>query len=137
MEDNSYTFDSSKALDEQVRALGYTDPWGKDNIIIDISRTPLESIWPSKDVNYGNPPQSYESVGFGGNVSTPWGALPEVIVLVRKDVISQLKKNPPKPEDIRLPWNPEQAVKIHKPSSLFPPGWKPAPGFTDPRKDYK
>lgn len=136
MEDNPYTFNSPAELIEQIEALGHADPQG-NKIVVDISRTPLESIWPSKDVNYGNPPQSYESVGFGGNVSTPWGALPEVIVLVRKDVINQLKKNPPKPEDTRLPWNPEQAVKIHKPSSLFPPGWKPAPGFTDPRKDYK
>lgn len=136
MEDNPYTFNSPAELIEQIEALGHADP--QDNeIVVDISRTPLESIWPSKDVNYGDPPQSYESVGFGGNVSTPWGELPEVIVLVRKDVANQLKKNPPKPEDIRLPWNPEQAVKIHKPSSLFPPGWKPAPGFTDPRKDFK
>lgn len=136
MEDNPYTFNNPAELIEQIEALGHADPQG-NKIVVDISRTPLESIWPSKDVNYGNPSQPYESVGFGGNVSTPWGALPEVIVLVRKDVINQLKKNPPKPEDIRLPWNPEQAVKIHKPSSLFPPGWKPAPGFTDPRKDYK
>lgn len=136
MEDNPYTFNSPAELIEQIEALGYADP--QDNkIVVDISRTPLESIWPSKDVNYDNPPQSYESVGFGGNVSTPWGALPEVIVLVRKDVANQLKKNPPKPEDTRLPWEPEQVVKIHKSSSLFPPGWKPAPGFTDPRKDLR
>lgn len=136
MEDNPYTFNSPAELIEQIEALGHADPQGNE-IVVDISRTPLESIWPSKDVNYGKPPQSYESVGFGGNVMTPWGVLPEVIVLVRKDVVNKLKKNPPKPEDVRLPWNPEQAVKIHKPSSLFPPGWKPAPGFTDPRKDFK
>lgn len=136
MDDNPYTFNNPADLIEQIEAFGYADPQG-NKIVVDISRTPLESVWPSKDVNYGNPSQSYESVGFGGNVMTPWGALPEVIVLVRKDVANQLKKNPPKPEDIRLPWNPEQAVRIHKPSRLFPPGWKPAPGFTDPRKDFK
>ena len=131
MEDNPYTFNTPAELIEQIEALGYADP--EDNkIVVNISRTPLESVWPSKDVNYGNPSKPYESVGFGGNVSTPWGALPEVIVLVRKDVANQLRKYPLKP---RLPWEPEQAVKIHKPSSLFPPGWKPAPGFTDPRKD--
>ena len=131
---SEYTFNSAGALDEQVKALGYTDPWGKDGIIVDISRTPLESIWPSKDVNYGDPPQKYEAVAFGNDVPTPWGLLPKLILLVRKDVIDKLKKHP---DETRLPWDPEKATVVRKPSSLFHPGWKPAPGFSDPRKDFK
>lgn len=113
-----------------IEALGYKDPL--DNmIIVDISRTPLESIWPSQDVDYGDPPQKYMSVAYGNNVSTPWGPLPELILLVRKDVMSKLKTDHVK-DTTQL----TESCNKHK-ISLFPPGWKPAPGFTDPRKDFR
>lgn len=113
-----------------IEALGYKDPLN-NLIIVDISRTPLESIWPSDDVDYGDPPQKYMSVAYGDNVSTPWGPLPELILLVRKDVMSKLRTDHVKDTIQRT-----ESGNKHK-ISLFPPGWKPAPGFTDPRKDYK
>ena len=123
-------FGTPAELVESIEALGYKDPL--DNmIIVDISRTPLESIWPSQDVDYGDPPQKYMSVAYGNNVLTPWGPLPELILLVRKDVMSKLKTDHVK-DTTQLTENGNK----HK-ISLFPPGWKPAPGFTDPRKDYK
>ena len=114
-------FNNLKELHDKIVEAGF-DPNDED-VVVNISRTPLESIFPGK-ANYGDQAKEYDSFGFGPMVGTPWGPLPEIILLVRSDVIAKISgATPEKPKEAKKP----------KTSSLFPPGWKPAPGFTDPR----
>ena len=104
---------------EVIEELGYDT----DQVVVDISRTPLESLYGARDVNYGDPPQKYAAIGFGDSVSTPWGPLPHVILLVRNDVWSRIcgeKDNGPR----LVPPEPPKP-------SLIPKNWRPAPGFQD------
>lgn len=125
-----YKFTNLWELIDQIKALGYNpeSKEKKDQVLVDISGTPLESLFGAGDVNYGDPPQKFVVFGFGGDRMTPWGPLPQRIILVRKDVVKQL--------EVDKPSTPTPAASVKK-SSLFPPGWKPAPGFTDPRKDWR
>lgn len=49
-------------------------------LIQDLSRTPFESFWRSKGVNING--VKSDVIGFGPDVSTPWGPLPDVILAV-------------------------------------------------------
>lgn len=124
-----YKFKTVGELEEMVKALGHDLEKEDPQPIYNISRTPIESIWPG-ELDYADDPfkkARYQSIGFGPDVSTPWGPLPRVIILLRKDIAEKLEvgyKEPPK--------TPVVSVKKF---TLFPPGWKPAPGFTDPREE--
>lgn len=112
-----------------TEALGY-DMNQKPRPIIDISRTPFESLWQTLNVRHsedGGPVAEYTPLAFGPDVSTPIGPCPQCVVLLRKDVEAKLRKVKPT----------EQPVEVEKKFNLFPPGWKPAPGFTDPRKELE
>ena len=83
-----YKFKTVKDLLEMVHELGHSDN-EKPAPICDISRTPLESVYPGS-INYKG--ADYVSVGFGGDANTPWGLLPEIILLVRQDIASKLEE---------------------------------------------
>lgn len=136
---NPYKFNSPAELMDMIKELGY-DPDQQPRPVIDISRTPFETLWPTHSIEHseGNGPKAeYTSVAFGDDVPTPWGPLPRVILLLRKDVEAKLLKDgiqtPDRqaPASLAKPWTPPK-----KKFDLFPPGWKPAPGFTDPRKEW-
>ena len=118
-------------LVDQIKALGYNleSEEKKDQVLVDISGTPLESLYGAGDVDYGDPPQKFAVFGFGGDRDTPCGPLPQKVILVRHDVAKKLEVDYQSPASA--------TVTTTKVSSLFPPGWKPAPGFTDPRKDWR
>ena len=127
---NPYKFDSPAELMSMVKDLGY-DLDQKPRPVVDISRTPLETLWPTKCISHsedGGPSADYAAVAFGPDVNTPWGPLPAVIVLLRKDVEAKLFKDAMVTADT--------TVKPKPKLDLFPPGWKPAPGFEDPRKGW-
>ena len=126
---NPYVFNTPSEMQKKIDELGLKhDIPDANSIVVEISRTPFESLCWEKEVEYGTPPQKYKPVCFGEDVPTPWGPLPAKIYLVRMDVIKQLRKTP---EQI------EQDLGLKKRINLFPPGWKPAPGFEDPRKDFR
>lgn len=124
-----YKFKTVGELEEMVKALGHDLEKEDPQPIYNISRTPIESIWPG-ELDYADEPfkkARYQSIGFGPDVSTPWGPLPRVIILLRKDIAEKLEvgyKEPPK-----------GPIVSEKKFTLFHPGWKPAPGFTDPREE--
>ena len=73
-------------LFKSIEALGYNHK----EVVVDISRTPLESLYGCGHVSYGDPPREYECVGYGPDVNTPQGLLPEIVLLVRQDVANQI-----------------------------------------------
>ena len=120
------SFSSPSDLWQKVKDAGFNP----EEVIVDISRTPLESLWGCKSVDYGEPPKPHNCIAFGEDVPTPWGYLPQVILLIRSDVyekLGELAHPQPVPEQPKKP-------RI-KASDLFPKDWKPKPGFTDPRID--
>lgn len=102
-----------------------------------ISRTPFESLWPAKNINYNG--GIYDTVAWGGDVMTPSGPLPACILVVRKDIcniiekvdVGVLKVLRAARDEVRAAWDKsvESATVVKKP--LRGPGWKPAPGFED------
>lgn len=128
-DENPYKFNTPAEMWEMVEKLGY-DLKEQPYPIVNISRTPLETLWPSKGVRYGEgdgPKATYVTVAFGADVNTPSGPLPAVICLLRDDVEVKLRKV----------WDEiKKDLNTKKEFNLFPPGWKPAPGFEDPRKDW-
>ena len=125
-----YKFKTVGEMYDMVKDMGHDLEKEDPQPIYNISRTPIESIWPG-ELDYADDPfktARYQSIGFGPDVSTPWGPLPHVIMLLRKDIAEKLEvgyKEPP----IAAP------VVAEKKFTLFPPGWKPAPGFVDPREE--
>ena len=124
-----YKFKTVGEMEDMVKAMGHDLEKEDPQPLYNISRTPIESIWPG-ELDYADEPFKkgrYQSIGFGPDVNTPWGSLPRVIILLRKDIAEKLEvgyKEPPK-----------APVVDEKKFTLFPPGWKPAPGFTDPREE--
>ena len=117
-----YPFKDLSELHDKIVEAGF-DP-NDHEIVVNISRTPLESMYP-EEVSYGNPARKYTSLGFGSDVDTPWGPLPEIVLLLRSDVLEKIIESSP------IESSPK--VEPKKKVDLFPPGWKPRPGFTDPR----
>lgn len=122
MEDNSYLFKNLRDLLDMVQKIS-----SDQDILWDITGTPLESIWPS-DIKYNG--VDCFSLAFGEERMTPWGPLPGRILLVDKRFQKNFLKNPD-----TIPNFDEPKPKKEK-INLFPEGWKPAPGFTDPRVDF-
>lgn len=130
------------AMFEAIKNAGYKlDGDANEIAVVDITATPLESIWGVKEVNYGDPAKPFVPTGWGEDRQTPWGPLPGRIVLVRKDVWDKLfaadnnmepKSNLP-PLDGKLA---DLKTELERPKlgKLNWDGWKPAPGFEDFRK---
>jgi hypothetical protein len=119
-----YKFETLSEMIEMIESLGYTE---KDTpaVVVNISRTPFESLWGASEVNYGNPPTKYTCHGFGPVRYHIGGELPEYVILVRKDVSDKLRKDH---SESGL------ATAVDKPKDkqpLIPKNWKPAPGFED------
>lgn len=123
-----YKFKSLSEMMDMVKELGYKET-DDPAAVYEITGTPLESIWPSEGVEYNDGhhwPGTYRALGFGPNRSTPWGYLPLHIILLREDIAARLEVGSKPSKEEQTPMKP----KIN----LFPPGWKPAPGFEDPRE---
>lgn len=124
-----YKFKTVGEMYDMVKAMGHDLEKEDPKPIYNISRTPIESIWP-EEIDYADEPfkhARYQSLGFGSDVNTPWGPLPRVIMLLRKDIAEKLEVSYKEP--------PKASVAAKKKFTLFPPGWKPAPGFKDPREE--
>lgn len=73
-----YKFKSVGELEEMVKGLGHDLEKEDPKPLYNISRTPIESIWPG-EIDYADEPfktACYQSLGFGPDVNTPWGPLP-------------------------------------------------------------
>jgi hypothetical protein len=121
---SDYKFETLSEMIEMIESLGYTE---KDTpaVVVNIARTPFESLWGASEVNYGNPPTKYTCHGFGPVRYHIGGELPEYVILVRKDVSDKLRKDH---SESGL------ATSVDKPKDkqpLIPKNWKPAPGFED------
>lgn len=60
-------------------------------------------------------------------MSTPRGDRCHTILLLRKDIAEKL--------EVGHQESPKGTIASKKKFTLFPPGWKPAPGFTDLREE--
>ena len=125
MKHPEYKFSNLQELHDMIKDLGY-DVDSKEFIrenVVNITGTPFESVWGAGEITYGSPPTKFVVLGFGPDRNTPWGSLPGKILLLRKDIADQLVvKDSEKPK-------PKTAA-----DKLYPPGWKPRPGYTDPRE---
>lgn len=123
LDPSDYKFKTLAEMISMIESLGYTE---KDTpaVVVNISRTPFESLWGSSEVNYGNPPTKYTCHGFGPVRYHIGGELPEYVILVRKDVSDKLRKDR---SELGLP----TTTKPKDKKPLIPKDWKPAPGFED------
>jgi hypothetical protein len=122
---SDYKFETLPEMIDMIQSLGYNTEKDMPDILINISRTPFESLWGSSEVNYGNPPTKYTCHGFGPIGHYVGGSLPELVILVRKDVSDKLRKD-----------HSESGLStaVDRPKDkqpLIPKNWKPAPGFED------
>lgn len=124
LDPSDYKFKTLAEMIDMIQALGYNTEKDMPDILIDISRTPFESLWGSSEVNYGNPPTKYTCHGFGPIRHYVGGSLPEHVILVRKDVSDKLRK-----DYSELGLSTTTKPKDREP--LISKNWKPAPGFED------
>ena len=92
MQPKLYKFKTTTELYDLLEKMGHS-PNEEPVPVYNISRTPLESIWPAT-VTYkegGHQQAEYQSLGFGDDVNTPNGPLPEVILLLRLDIAEKLE----------------------------------------------
>ena len=123
LDPSDYKFKTLAEMISMIESLGYTE---KDTpaVVVNISRTPFESLWGSSEVIYGNPPTKYTCHGFGPVRYHIGGELPEYVILVRKDVSDKLRKDR---SELGLP----TTTKPKDKKPLISKDWKPAPGFED------
>ena len=120
-------FETNIELFDLLKKLVPDDP----DALVDITGTPAESIWPA-DISYNG--ENCVSLAFGPSErTTPWGYMPMKIYFLKAKYAGLVFDEEALMKDLEKRSAPK---KEEKKFTLFPPGWKPAPGFTDPRKDW-
>jgi len=103
---------------------------GKGDAYYFVQGTPIESLYPGKNINYNG--DQYDFTGWGPDRYSPWGSLPSVIVAVRSDLAKLIRGDHDVQKAMehmvdatRKVW--EKEFPESKP--LRGKDWKPAPGF--------